>query len=37
MKQIIEIDERVMGNSGENRGFNGLASTEIVEDQKQIT
>ena len=35
MKQIIGIDERVMGNSGDARGPNRLGPTEIPEDRKQ--
>jgi hypothetical protein len=35
MKQIIGIDERVMENSDDVRGRNGLGPTEIPEDRKQ--
>ena len=35
MKQIIRIDERAMGNSGDARGPNRLGPTEIPEDRKQ--
>ena len=35
MKQIIGIDQRVMGNSGDVKGTNRLGPTEIPEDRKQ--